>query len=240
MCRAVHPHVRGEDRRFRSSRCHLSGSPPRAWGRPRHVRASVASDRFTPTCVGKTGCIAIWMGDTAVSPPRGVGKTPRCCIAPPGCTVHPHVRGEDACPVRRMSFMPGSPPRAWGKTMCVSGFWLYLTVHPHVRGGRLLRPVVLPFKSPVHPHVRGEDYGAAFCVCGVGGSPPRAWGRHFRHWKRLDQCRFTPTCVGKTLAGFTGHRRPPVHPHVRGEDSETRWPSFTQRGSPPRAWGRRY
>mgnify|MGYP007019849226 FL=1 len=50
----VHPHVRGDDRAHVASYAALCGSPPRAWGRPRHSRLATEEFRFTPTCVGTT------------------------------------------------------------------------------------------------------------------------------------------------------------------------------------------
>ena len=70
--------------------------------------------------------------------------------------------------------------------------------------------------------------------------------------------RFTPTCVGRIHPGSLRPPAPPVHPHVRGENSAppafpARRPRFTptcvgriiafpifaarHAGSPPRAWG---
>ena len=50
--------------------------------------------------------------------------------------------------------------------------------------------------------------------------------------------RFTPTCVGKTSHTRGRSAGAPVHPHVRGEDSNKRSGSLCFAGSPPRAWGR--
>src|SRR5262245_47425265 len=73
-CLSVHPHVRGEDSAIPFSTSSPPGSPPRAWGRPSPSAPSCRSDRFTPTCVGKTD-----QRDRLVT----------------GGSVHPHVRGED-------------------------------------------------------------------------------------------------------------------------------------------------
>ena len=77
---AVHPHMRGEDRFTPPSPPNCFGSPPHAWGRRPKAHSQGAASRFTPTCVGKTGC--------------GVRRV----VAPP---VHPHMRGED--PTRQPS-----------------------------------------------------------------------------------------------------------------------------------------
>jgi len=79
---AVHPHVRGEDRRLRRSSASGIGSPPRAWGRRWGPLLAPRGNRFTPTCVGKT-----LISQRQQRP----------------SSVHPHVRGEDADdPVRQV------------------------------------------------------------------------------------------------------------------------------------------
>jgi len=49
--------------------------------------------------------------------------------------------------------------------------------------------------------------------------PPHTWGRPHRRLKLLHRPRFTPTYVGKTRSRGGWRLSPPVHPHVRGEDS---------------------
>ncbi len=51
---SVHPHARGDDASVFCGRVILSGSPPRAWGRPSQARRPPARPRFTPTRVGTT------------------------------------------------------------------------------------------------------------------------------------------------------------------------------------------
>ena len=74
MLQPVHPHVRGADGMVIYVPKLDSGSPPRAWGRPRLEAGEVEGPRFTPTCVGQTCC-------------------PLEVVANP--SVHPHVRGAD-------------------------------------------------------------------------------------------------------------------------------------------------
>ena len=67
----------------------------------------------------------------------------------------------------------------------------------------------------VHPHVCGENDK------NVGGdwsrgSPPRVWGKRGYAKIHRARIRFTPTCVGKTFAGFQGNCT----------------------GPPPRVWGK--
>ena len=113
----------------------------------------------------------------------------------------------------------GSPPRAWGR---LALGLLDIIVHrftPTCVGKTALSP--LRFLSvSVHPHVRGEDarHGAG-ARSRDDGSPPRAWGRRCLHAPRHVSVRFTPTCVGKTHYKHFCPKLVPVHPHVRGEDT---------------------
>src|SRR6185312_9038171 len=111
---SVHPHVRGEVSHSLVTSPSSDGSPPRAWGsRSRPTRAR-NSTRFTPTCVGKSGCGAPTPGSNTVHPhvrgevgrsalalalrqrftPTCVGKSPSVCVTSAMRPVHPHVRGE--------------------------------------------------------------------------------------------------------------------------------------------------
>ena len=76
-----HPHMRGEDISPAFWAAKAAETPPHAWGRPAAYAASGASLRNTPTCVGKTGKLAL--------PARRTWK-------------HPHMRGED--PERSLNF----------------------------------------------------------------------------------------------------------------------------------------
>ena len=51
----VHPHVRGENAVAGFLATSLGGTPPRAWGKQEEVEEGPLADRYTPTCVGKTG-----------------------------------------------------------------------------------------------------------------------------------------------------------------------------------------
>src|SRR5579884_288301 len=91
---SVHPHVRGDGRSSRRWSSSPTGSPPRAWGRPRWAPLSRLPLRFTPTCVG-----------TARTATDNEAAKP----------VHPHVRGDGPCLPRKCPKTNGSPPRAWGR-----------------------------------------------------------------------------------------------------------------------------
>ncbi len=90
----VHPHVRGDDDRYRTDAARVRGAPPRAWGRLRSQPFHDPAHRCTPTCVGTTG------------------RTPGRRTA---SSVHPHVRGDDERRDQARDVSRGAPPRAWGR-----------------------------------------------------------------------------------------------------------------------------
>ena len=92
--------------------------------------------------------------------------------------------------------------------------------------------------TPVHPHARGENRSYFFRCHGFIGSPPRAWGKRGVAVARWSGVRFTPTRVGKTMAGLAEGKSEPVHPHARGENYDGSAGGRGAPGSPPRAWGK--
>ena len=255
---AVHPHARGDDRRFTFCSRHLFGSPPRAWGRCRR------SSRW-------------WYARSAVHPhARGDHGRAQDDQWPP---VHPHARGDHGH-VQRF-YSPGSPPRAWGRryaaglplsrrcrftptrvgTARLRGVPVVRgAVHPHARGDDQFRTSRL--ERTVHPHARGDHSSrflsrfalARFTPTRVGTTltrssrgtrrrftPTRVGTTGLRIVSHCVVCRFTPTRVGTTATGVRRRRRrDPVHPHARGDDAAVSPVRIVRRdGSPPRAWGRR-
>ena len=274
----AHPHVRGEDPRYRRSRWPLRGSPPRAWGGPLLTGSSHTRNGLTPTCVGRTALP--WMCRSQAA-------------------AHPHVRGEDRLALDVQEPGRGSPPRAWGghptwrplwpsrgltptcvgRTPAAPARFCSWSAHPHVRGedvGSRLGSSLAAWLTPTcvgrtnsfgiasairtaHPHVRGEDMTTGSNRDQSDGSPPRAWGGRDPTERVAPVVRLTPTCVGRTVRprGHLGRRwltptcvgrtittrlrggSTPAHPHVRGEDIERQRAEILAEGSPPRAWGGR-
>ncbi len=87
--------------------------------------------------------------------------------------------------------------------------------------------------------MRGEDLSQCYRRTHPAGSPPHAWGRPNDLAPALRIDRFTPTCVGKTLAMAPAQSAQAVHPHMRGEDDAHGSGHAVLTGSPPHAWGRR-
>ena len=234
-----------------------SGSPPRAWGRPRTLPRGDRHHRFTPTRVGTTST-PLWTGRSVYgSPPRAwgrpgdarrpvrgprftptrVGTTIRPPPGRPRPSVHPHARGDD----RRVSFgvyvVPGSPPRAWGRPHRQAWVADRGRFTPTRVGTTRNRTCTRP-RSSVHPHARGDDYPTAAGPAATSGSPPRAWGRHKGGRDKWIAWRFTPTRVGRTRCASGSYPPLAVHPHARGDDGCATTGYGPVYGSPPRAWGR--
>ena len=72
--------------------------------------------------------------------------------------------------------------------------------------------------NAVHPHVCGENIVQFEQKSIATGSPPRVWGKLRKANGRSEECRFTPTCVGKTCASNRLPCRREVHPHMCGEN----------------------
>src|SRR5690606_14566515 len=92
--------------------------------------------------------------------------------------------------------------------------------------------------TTVHPHARGDGSTTGSGSAACAGSPPRTWGRRRERGGGQGRTRFTPTHVGTANPGAPRTRRPPVHPHARGDGGETTTTVLHDNGSPPRTWGR--
>ncbi len=147
--------MRGEDDYSATKAGDVYGSPPHAWGRHRNSLATEHSDRFTPTCVGKT------------LPQE---------FPPVLIPVHPHMRGEDRCGGSRLNVTSGSPPHAWGRLPQFGGSCQFRRFTPTCVGKTRI-PQRKSSGFPVHPHMRGEDHRKPVAQISKVGSPPHAWGR---------------------------------------------------------------
>ena len=187
--------MRGDGLTSKYSFASLTGSPPRAWGRPLAEQDRGAVLRFTPTCVG-------------------TARFPK--IAPASNPVHPHVRGDGVVALHHRSSPVGSPPRAWGRLVVCQRFKSVRRFTPTCVG-TADRPVFQSASCPVHPHVRGDGVNFRFFAFSHAGSPPRAWGRLVVCQRFKSVRRFTPTCVGTADIRIGVTSLDSVHPHVRGD-----------------------
>ena len=219
----VHPHVRGDNDQVEGELRRQAGSPPRAWGQLAGKFRHHQNPRFTPTCVGTTGTTSRPCCPRTVHPhvrgdnespsshigvvsrftPTCVGTTPPPQRGMKSLAVHPHVRGDNVTGHECPASNDGSPPRAWGQ----------LSISPASIG-----------TSTVHPHVRGDNTVCAADRHVFAGSPPRAWGQHHGAAMDCTRDRFTPTCVGTTFDNRYDAPTEPVHPHVRGDNRNSRSP----------------
>ena len=135
---------------------------------------------------------------------------------------HPHVCGEDTCWRIRRTGAAETPPRAWGRLSRLRGNLVFHGNTPTCVG----KTIAAARESGIsrkHPHVRGEDCrpsSPSFCVI---EPPPRAWGRPPAPSRSGSCAGNTPTCVGKTGKLTPGFGLSRKHPHVRGEDTASRF-----------------
>ena len=211
----VHPHGRGDWSTMLANVNARRGSPPRAWGLGSSHYPQNGGLRFTPTGVG-----------------TGVALPARNCHT----TVHPHGRGDWYPPLAIEHGQHGSPPRAWGlvadplKRLALKRF----TPTGVGTGGH--HEKWESYKA-VHPHGRGDWRPRDIRDVHRSGSPPRAWGLAHPPG-RIGGCRrFTPTGVGTGSVTSARELRSKVHPHGRGDWSNSCSVNSSTFGSPPRAWG---
>ncbi len=97
--RKKHPHGRGEDDGSSGKTRGNAETPPRAWGRPLHPPKVGLLSGNTPTGVGKTLCLNIYVVLMR---------------------KHPHGRGEDPAAFASATLHRETPPRAWGRHRVIS------------------------------------------------------------------------------------------------------------------------
>src|SRR5690606_32800978 len=94
--------------------------------------------------------------------------------------------------------------------------------------------------TAVHPHARGDDAARSTIYRKASGTPPRAGGRRRRGLRIAAEARYAPARVGGTSTSSFSISCPAVHPHARGDDAGAYDEDEVYRGTPPRAWGRRF
>ncbi len=130
----------------------------------------------------------------------------------------------------------GPPPRAWGQRAHGGEDLAGLRSTPTCVGTTRATPTRRR-RGGVHPHVRGDNRRICERLNTTVGPPPRAWGQRWRPRQPKAASRSTPTCVGTTRPYRLQMSRPPVHPHVRGDNPSMRSSASLRSGPPPRAWG---
>ena len=130
-----HPRMRGEDASGWLIRRRMGGSPSHARGRPRPVRAALATSGITPACAGKT---------------HGLRGAPR------GIPDHPRMRGEDIRSCGAIHRQVGSPPHARGRRLLRGRHPRCVGITPAC-AGKTRRPSCSHLRGRDHPRMRGED-----------------------------------------------------------------------------------
>src|SRR5690554_1799703 len=109
------------------------------------------------------------------------------------------MRGDYAPRLLGPAGVRGSPPHAWGllawRVPAFGTFRFTPTCVGTTRSVRSSRG-----GNAVHPHMRGDYRRWIRCSYGRTGSPPHAWGLLFPSLIGHRSIRFTPTCVGTTVA----------------------------------------
>ncbi len=154
----------------------------------------------------------------------------------PARPVHPHTRGEHDSSTADASDICGSPPHAWGTPRASRCRRRFARFTP-TRVGNTRARLNYVRATQVHPHTRGEHSDRRTPIHREHGSPPHAWGTHYRPLIQYFRLRFTPTRVGNTKCGRPSRGSRSVHPHTRGEHCPRSRKKFSRRGSPPHAWG---
>ena len=230
--------MRGDIRKARRAALELWGSPPRARGH-RSPGLRVGSRwGLTPACAGTSRLFEVVAPTVPWLTPACAGTSPPKPCPPPTRPAHPRVRGDIPDRDGRLVVGKGSPPRARG--------------HPvpdeAALRGRGLTPACAGTSTArnrdgnagrAHPRVRGDIDTYLYNGRPTWGSPPRARGHPARRRRRRREGGLTPACAGtsgRPARGAAGWR---AHPRVRGDVSENPWRRHLQKGSPPRARGRR-
>ena len=161
----------------------------------------VGSSRFTPTCVGTIMLTPVARASIARFTPTCVGTIAvgraavRCTHGSP-----PRAWGQshDCSMLSRIA--AGSPPRAWGQSRAAS---------VDADDGRRFTPTCV---GTTARHDPSPDRRA--------GSPPRAWGQRLPVIARSQRAIGSPPRAwGQSPLHRTTLHRPPVHPHVRGDNA---------------------
>ena len=134
-------------------------------------------------------------------------------------SVHPHACGENALPPPVAGDALGSPPRVWGKRRStVENCSLTVGSPPRVWGKLLTMRKLVRNTHGSPPRVWGKRPAAPSTRCGWPVHPHACGENAYIFDCPPDPTRFTPTRVGKTHTFLTVRQ--------------------TQRGSPPRVWGK--
>jgi len=127
-----------------------------------------------------------------------VGKTGSCNSTVTHSKVHPHVCGENTGWCTPAPTRTGTPPRVWGKRYIMTDRYISDRYTPTCVG-KTNRTYARSYQHQVHPHVCGENVIPLPGYTASIGTPPRVWGKRLELSLKINNKRYTPTCVGKTM-----------------------------------------
>ena len=171
-----HPRVRGDDALVHDGNYLVSGTLPRARGRPPQHVVDDPRRGNTPTCAGTTGSAPSCPGSGGEhprvrgddggkpghqaicigTPPRARGRPSCRSFSDSRFAEHPRVRGDDSPTDVNVQGMPGTPPRARGRLECAGPSRAHARNTPACAGTTNREPRSNPLR-PEHPRVRGDD-----------------------------------------------------------------------------------
>ena len=212
-----HPRVRGENKRLSRGRAPDAGTSPRARGKlPRHPRRTRTPGNI-PACAGKT----------LIAPMEG-GKI----------WEHPRVRGENTSGNKFFARALGTSPRARGKPSRGARF-TYIRRNIPACAGKTGTCDWPGREKEEHPRVRGENTSRMLENLIRWGTSPRARGKLRGQSAQRDCARNIPACAGKTPMNREKSHTGKEHPRVRGENAPGLVGVSPERGTSPRARGKR-
>ena len=103
--------------------------------------------------------------------------------------------------------------------------------------GNILRLRSIRCVRPVHPRLRGEHPSANVAGTIISGSSPPARGTFILGILSVRADRFIPACAGNIVSTAFESICLTVHPRLRGEHSQTVFPTLSLTGSSPPARG---
>ena len=199
--------------------CHMkivSGTSPRARGKPRYAGELCEMGGNIPACAGKTECSIDRAGEAG---------------------EHPRVRGENFCRSMSYSCYLGTSPRARGKR-ATGGNDGGRGRNIPACAGKTFIDLTSRFNRQEHPRVRGENWRLKDELQRLQGTSPRARGKLPSTASSRSRKRNIPACAGKTVPPWLTTRSPWEHPRVRGENPKDNFLPSERPGTSPRARGK--
>ena len=194
----------------------IPGTSPHVWGKLQPVDERLPNGRNIPTCVGKTGLLALRF--------RALWE-------------HPHMCGENGRIHHWLGMFVGTSPHVWGKLEAARMNNETARNIPTCVGKTSLSGVS-GSRSSEHPHMCGENFRGGLSSINELGTSPHVWGKPLDDQQNILRPRNIPTCVGKTANHYTPPDLSSEHPHMCGENQNGRRRDHRKSGTSPHVWGK--